>query len=233
MIKTTLRYLLVCALLAPAALVAAPFEGKVNFAMSTDGKAQDIVYSIKGDKFRIDMPAVKGMGGSIIDLGKKEMTTLLPEQQMYMTVSMAEGKDGQPAKPSDDVKIEKTSQTEKILGHLATKYLATAKDGITELWLAEGLGMFAAIPSPGGGGGLFGRKKAAASSNAWESALAGKELFPLRIVTKDKKGKESFRMEATAVDKTPVPDASFAPPEGYQKLDMAAMMKGALPGFGR
>lgn len=233
MIKITLRSLLVCALLSPAALFAAPFEGKVNFTMSTDGKGQDIVYSIKGDKFRIDMPAVKGMGGSIIDLGKKEMTTIMPEQQMYMTVAMDDGKDGQPAKPADDVKIEKTSQTEKILGHLATKYLATAKDGITELWLAEGLGMFAAMPNSGGGGGLFGRKKAAASSNAWESALAGKELFPLRIVTKDKKGKESFRMEATAVDKTPVPDASFAPPEGYQKLDMAAMMKGALPGFGR
>lgn len=234
MIKTTLRSLLVGALLASAAVVAAPFEGKVKFTMTTEGKGQDVQYSIKGDKFRIDMPALKGMGGSIIDLGKKEMTMIMPEQQMYMTTSMAEGKDGQPAKPADDVKIEKTSQTEKILGYLATKYLATSKDSTTEMWLAEGLGMFAAVPNAGsGGGGLFGRKKAAAPSASWESALAGKELFPLRIVSKDKKGKESFRMEATAVDKTTVPDSVFLPPEGYQKFDMAAMMKGALPGFGR
>lgn len=234
MIKTTLRSLLVCALLVPAALVAAPFEGKVNFKMSTDGKAQDMLYSIKGDKIRIDMPGMQAMGGAILDMGKKEMTMIMPEQQMYMTTSMSEGKEA-PTKQADDVKVEKTSETEKILGYLATKYLATSKDSTTEMWLAEGLGVFASMPNQGGGGGggLFGRKKAAPSSQAWESALAGKELFPLRVVSKDKKGKESFRMEATAVDKTSLPDSSFAPPAGYQKFDMGAMMKGALPGFGR
>lgn len=231
--KTTLRSLLACTLLLPAALLAAPFEGKINFKMSTDGKAQDMLYSVKGDKLRIDMPGMKAMGGAILDMGKKEMTMIMPEQQMYMTTSMSEGKEA-PARQAEEVKVEKTSETEKILGYLATKYLATSKDNTTEMWLAEGLGVFASMPSQGGGGGgLFGRKKAAATSQAWESALAGKELFPLRVVTKDKKGKESFRMEATAIDKTSVPDASFAPPEGYQKFDMGAMMKGALPGFGR
>lgn len=232
MIKNTLRSLLVSALLAPAALFAAPFEGKINLKMTTEGKAQEMLYSVKGDKLRIDMPGIPAMGGAILDLGKKEMTMIMPEQQMYMTTSMSEGKDA-PARQDDAVKVENTGQTEKILGYLATKYLASAKDSTTEIWLAEGLGVFASMPSQGGGGGLFGRKKAAASSQAWESALAGKELFPLRVITKDKKGKESFRMEATAVDKTPVPASSFAPPEGYQKLDMGAMMKGALPGFGR
>ena len=85
---------------------------------------------------------------------------------------------------------------------------------------------------------------------AWERALEGKELFPLRVVAHEKggsaraeKGKSSdkakskgkasgdtFRMDVTAIDKTSLPDSMFTPPPGYQKFDMGAMMRGMIPG---
>ncbi|MES2694930.1 MAG: DUF4412 domain-containing protein [Verrucomicrobiota bacterium] len=229
--KTSLRTLLLCSLLLPAALFAAPFEGKVSLKMSSDGKAHDIRYNIKGDKLRIDMPAASGgksMGGMIVDLGKKETTMLMDEQKMYMTMAMPDNTAPKASGKNEDVKLEKTSQTEKILGYLATKYLATSKDSTTEMWLAEGIGMFTSLS---GSNPMGGRK--AAAPQGWESSLAGKELFPLRVVTKNKGGKETFRMEATAVDKQSLPDTLFAPPADYQKLDMSGMMKGLLPGTSR
>jgi hypothetical protein len=232
--KTLFRLLLVCTL-APAAVFAAGFEGKVNFKISGgDGKSQEMRYNIKGDKMRVEMPGMKGMGGMIVDLGKKETTMIMDDQKMYMTMAMpdvaASGGDGK----EQDVKLEKTGETEKILGYTATKYISTHEGTKTELWLAEGLGTFLSMSGSNPmGGGMGGRKAAGSATQAWERLLAGKELFPLRVVGRDKSGKESFRMETTAIEKQSLPETLFAPPAGYQKFDMGGMMKGMMPGAGR
>jgi hypothetical protein len=226
------------AILAPAALLAAPFEGTVKFQMTpSKGDPQEMVYSMKGDKVRIELPSQKGaMGGMIMDTTKHEMTVIMNQQRMYMTMPMqAAGADAaqqsQSGKPADNATLEKTGVTEKILGYTAEKYVSTSNGTKTEMWLAEGLGTFTPMAQPpggpmggrrGGGGGM--------PPQGWERALAGKELFPLRVVSHEKDGKESFKMEATAIDKTSLPDADFAPPAGFQKFDMQSMMRGAMPG---
>lgn len=229
--KTLRQSLLVTVLFAPAALLAASFEGKVNFAMTSGReKTQQINYSIKGDKFRIDVPTQKGTGGMIVDPVKKETTMIMEEQKMYMVMAMKDVvAEGGEAKGSD-AKLEKTGQTEKILGYLAEKFIATDKDTKTELWLAEGLGTFMSFNNSGPMGGGSRRGGGGGAAQSWERALAGKELFPLRVVSKDKNGKESFRMEATAISKETLSDSLFVPPAGYQKFDMGAMMKGMMPG---
>lgn len=230
--KTSLRILFVSALLAPAALLAASFEGKVNFKMNSgDGKSQDISYNIKGDKMRLEMPGMKGTGGVIVDMGKKEMTMLMDEQKMYMSMAMPDPAAAPASGKQEDVKLEKTGETEKILGHTATKYISSHEGTKTELWLAEGLGTFMMMSGANPMGG--GRRGSGPAPQSWERLLAGKDLFPLRVVGKDKSGKESFRMEATAIEKQSLPDSLFAPPAGYQKLDMGGMMKGMMPGIGR
>lgn len=229
--KTALRLLFASALLASTAFGASPFEGKMTLKMTSGGgKAQEIQYSLKGDKMRLDFPGMKG-AGMIVDTAKKETTMLMDEQKMYMTMpmpdvaTMASG-----GGKSEDVKLEKTSQTEKILGYTATKFLSTHQGTTTELWLAEGLGTFF---SPGGGNPMAGgRGNAGPAPQAWEKALAGKALFPLRVVAKDKSGKESFRMEATAIDKQSLPESLFSPPADYQAFQMGGMggmMKGMIP----
>jgi hypothetical protein len=224
---------LVTLALAPAAVFAASFEGTVNFKMTGGrGQPQEIRYNIKGDKMRVEMPGQKEMGGMIFDAKNRETTIIMNEQKMYMTMAMPEemttpGGGGN----AEDTKLEKTGETEKILGYNATKYIATHKDTQTELWLAEGLGTFMGFSNPNPMGG--GRRGGGQPAQAWERALAGKDLFPLRVVGHDKGGKENFRMEATAIDKKSLPDTLFAPPADFQKFDMGAMMKGMMPGMKR
>jgi hypothetical protein len=219
-------------LLASQLLAAGSFEGKVNFAL-TSGKDKPMAmnYSIKGDKLRIDMPDQKDMGGMIMDMAKKEMIMIMKKDRMYMVMPMPEAAVEQAKKQSEDAKFEKTSETEKILGYTATKYLVTDKKGTTtDLWLAEGLGNFMAMGDNPMGGGRNGGEK------AWQKLLAGKDLFPLRVVGKDKGGKESFRMEVTAIEKKSLPDSDFAAPAGFEKFDMGGMggmMKGLVPGIGK
>jgi hypothetical protein len=166
---------------------------------------------------------------------------------MYMTMALPDAAKEAMEKRNQDVQLEKTNETEKILGYTATKYLMTDKNTETELWLAEGLGTFM---------GFSNNKNPMARGRgpeapAWERALAGKELFPMRVVGYEKgsgssnkgkgdekgkgKGKSdggpvSYRMEVTAIDKTSLPDSMFVPPAGYQKFDMGGMMKGMIPG---
>jgi hypothetical protein len=245
--KTSLGFFLASAVLAPAVLSAATFEGKVSFKMTSGrDKPVEMTYNIKGDKIRMEMPEQKGMGGMIMDTSKREMLMIMDEQKTYMVMALPQAAVDAMAKRDEEMKLEKTNETEKILNYTATKYVLTEKNGNeTELWLAEGLGTFMGFnKNPMGG-----RGRGAPAAPAWERALEGKELFPLRVVGREKgsaradkgksgeksKGKsgggnESFRMEVTAINKTSLPDSMFTPPPGYQKFDMGGMMKGMIPG---
>ncbi len=78
-------------------------------------------------------------------------------------------------------------------------------------------------------GGMFGGKKKAASS--WEEKFKGKPGFPLRVVSRDGKNKETFRMEATKIEPGSLPASLFQPPAGWQKFQMPNMGD-MLKGFG-
>lgn len=227
--KTRLASLLLGLLLAPATLAAAEtFEGRVTFRMTAPGgKAQDMRFALKGARARIEIANVQGMGAMIIDSAKREQLVLMDQQRMYLTMAMPDVAAAANETKSDEVKLTKTGETEKILGHTAEKYLATHKNTTTELWLAEGLGNFTPF---GGGNPMAGGRGGPATPQAWERALAGKGLFPLRVITRDAHQKESFRLEATSVEKQALPDDLFAPPADYRKLDMGGMMP---PGMGR
>jgi hypothetical protein len=235
--KRILTGFLAAALTAPAVLSAASFEGKVSFKMSpAKGQPQEIAYSIKGDKLRIEIPsqAASGLGGMIYDPAKHEMTIVMDAQQMYMVQAVPTSDAGSNGdKAGSQGSLEKSGEKEKILGYDTQKYVSTAADGTkSELWLAEGLGTFM---MPGAGGPMGGRGMrggrggaGAGGNEGWARALAGKDLFPLRVITHGKDG--DFRMEATAIEKQALPDSLFSPPAGYQKFDMANMMKGMMPG---
>lgn len=221
--------LLAGVLLAPLAANAADFEGRVGFKMTgNSGRAQEVNYALKNGKIRIEIPGQQGMGAMIMDPAKKETTVIMDQQRMYMTMAVPDaqpqGATGQDSAPT----LEKTGQTEKILGHTAEKYISTHQGEKTELWLAEGLGAFMGFSNPNPMGSRRGGN--AASAQAWERALAGKQLFPLRVVGRDKADKETFRLEVTSIDKQTLSDDLFAPPAGYQKLDMGNMMQGMMPG---
>lgn len=217
--------LAIAALAAPAVLGAASFEGQVRMKISdARGRSHEMEQRIKEGRVRTEMNTGKGETMAVImDLPKREMIMLMPEQHMYMVHALP---DPTAVAGADDAEFsfEKTGETEKILGYTCTKYLAKSKDATTDVWVTEELGRFAGL---GNGPGPMGMgRRAAAPQAAWEKALAGKDFFPLRVVSHDAKGKENFRLEALSVDKSTQPDALFTPPADYQKFDMGGMMQG-------
>ena len=216
-----LRLLAVGTLLtASASFAADAFQGKVSLAITAaKGKAQTLNYSIKDQKLRMDMDAEGHSVATIMDMSKLEMLMLMAEQKMYMVMPIKKPVEQAMAKQSESTAdIEVTGKTETILGYKCNQILVKDKGTVTEMWVAEGLGVFMGMGS--GGGGPFGGRKGGANAAKWEEALKGKGGFPLRVISTDPKGKESFRMEATKIEPGTLPDSLFAPPAGYQKFQM-------------
>jgi hypothetical protein len=222
-----------CALLLPRAVSAESFQGKVSMTMTTSNgskeSSQTITYVMKEGFMKIEMGSAKGQMSSIVDFKNRQMIMIMDQQKMYMVQALpqptVDQKDAAAAKQlGADVQV--TSEKATILGYECTKIISTTPQGTAEVWVTDQLGSFMGI-SPGGGGGPGRRPQA---PQAWESALKGKNFFPLRVVS-NVPGKGTFRLDVTSVDKMPIADSEFAPPDGYRKLDMGSMLGGALPGL--
>ena len=229
--KFLLRLLAVSTLLltAVSSYAANTFEGKISLALSVDkkGRSQNMDYSIKGKKLRIDMSAEGNQISTIMDMEKMEVIMLMPDQKMYMVHSIKKPAEQVAEKAAQsNVEIEVTGKTETILGYKCNEMLVKDKGTVTECWLAEGLGSFQGMGSPAEGG----RKSANAAK--WEEALKGKEGFPLRVISRNTKGKEVYKMEATKVEPGSLPNSLFVPPEGYEKFQMPNL-GGLLKGLGQ
>jgi hypothetical protein len=206
------------------------FEGKVSLAMSAGkDKGQTLNYSIRQDAMRIDIVAEGKAFAMIMDLKKLEMTMLMEEQKMYMVMPMKQTIEKAVANAEiKDPDIQKTGRTETILGYKCDEYITKDKNTTTEVWIAHGLGAFMGMGESGGGGGMgamFGKKKA----SGWEEKFKGKPGFPLRVISRDGKGKETFRMEATKIEPGALPASLFQPPAGWQKFqmpDLGGLLKG-------
>ena len=58
-------------------------------------------------------------------------------------------------------------------------------------------------------------------------------MFPMRVVGSSADGKETFRLEVTAVEKKSLPASDFQVPPGWKKFEMpnmGDMMKGMMEG---
>lgn len=229
-----LLLLAVAWLTAPALLQAADFEGQVRMKMSSPrGTPHEIEYRVKPGFVRTEIEASPGQRTAMImDLGKQEMLILMPAQKMYMVQSLdTVAAIASDAAGGEEFTFEKTGETAEILGYDCVKYVSKNKELTSDIWVTEELGRFAGLgananPMAGPGGA---RKPSPTA--AWEKALAGRNFFPLRVVSRNPKGEEQFRLETLAVQKGAQPAALFAAPADYQKLDLGNMMKGfGLPG---
>ncbi len=225
--KALSRIVALLGLVTVSALSALAFEGRVSLGFS-DGKGREQVidYAMKGALVRLE-PKMKEAAGAamIMDAAKQEMTILMPEQRMYMTMPMRGAPAAGPgASEPKNVKVEKTGRTEKILGYDCEEYVMTDRGQTTEMWVTEQLGSFMGLGGGNPMGGMIGGRKAKAEGNAWEQVLKDKKgAFPLRVVGHDAKGKETFRLEAKKIEPGNVPDDLFAPPAGFQKFAMPGM----------
>ena len=167
---------LICALLAPAGLFAADFEGTVTMKISGSspaggGAATSMNFSLKGGLTRLDMDAQGMSVGVIMDPAKQQMTMLMTQQRMYMVRPIpmanppADAATGKSAVPA----LENTGTTATILGYECVKYLVKDDKGrTTELWLTDRIGAF------GGFGG-------AGAARPVEEETGGDITYPVTI----------------------------------------------------
>jgi hypothetical protein len=212
------------------AVSAVAFEGRVTLAMKSSkdkDKEMTVAYAMKGGLVRMEPQMAEARGTAMImNWAKQEMIMIMPEQQMYMTMPLkAHAEAAQEATGQPEQKIEKTGRTETILGYLCEEYVTHGKKGETvEMWVTDKLGAFAGLGS-GGGGPMGGRRGGGApAGQGWEQLIKGKEgFFPLRVISHDASGKDTFTMQATQIQPGDLPDSLFAPPEGYQSFQMPNM----------
>jgi hypothetical protein len=225
-----------CALLLPCALSAETFEGKVAMTMTMAGSKdgpQSINYSIKEGLMRVDMTGGKISGGFITDFKNKQMTILMPQQQMYMVRPMSDTGGVQrpagmgpshPAGTASDTTFKDTGDKETILGYVCEKYEVTTAKGTSDIWATDQLGTFGGLSMGGGPGGRHSQ-----AAQEWEKVIKGSAFFPLRVVSTEG-GSQRFKLEVTSIDKQSLPDSLFQAPDGWRKLDLGGMMGGMFQG---
>jgi hypothetical protein len=207
-------------LAAPAAEAAPQFEGRIVYEIREGRRAPvPLTYFITDGRVRMEMKSgdrANETFASIVDFEKKEMIILMPSEKMYMSmaVDVAEIVDEIMEKDSSP-DFEKTGATEVIAGHECEQYIHRERRETTELWVTKGLGRYFGAAT--GGGMRPGQRR---QLSAWEREVMEQGLFPLRMITRDSRGNEKSRMEATEVSREKLDAALFRPPADFKKFEL-------------
>lgn len=185
---------------------AADFEGTLEMTMTAGKRVSPMTMFLKPGKMRFEMqasPTVTSVG--LIDATSGDMTILMVEQKMYMTIA---AKKVGAAAPSD-VTFEETGRTETIAGKKCTEFVLKDKKTTTEVWATSELGGFTNLAE------AFGRR---GQRSAWEEEMVRRGMFSLRVISRNKKGAEISRMECTTITEKKLDDELFKIPEGFTKM---------------
>jgi hypothetical protein len=196
-----------------AAAAQGQFEGIITFKTAAGGgPEQNVQYSVKGTKIRMDMTVGPGMQVySLFDGDTKTMDMVLPQRNMYMEQSVDAAQAQQNAAPQKKADIQWTGKKETIAGYECEH--ATITDdtgGQTDVCIAKGLGTFMSM-GRGGMGGM--RRGGPPQGGGWESHVQGG--FPLKV----QKGGDVI-MEVTSIEKKSLDASLFTIPSGFQKMGM-------------
>lgn len=196
-----------------AAMAQQHFEGVVHATVTGDRGSQDVAYTLKGDKMRLDVNA--GPMGSITmitDADAHKAITLVPMRQIYMERDVDTTLSAEP-QAKGQASIEWTGKTETIAGYQCEHATITSStsDEKYDACIAKGLGNFL-----GAGMGRGGRR--GGGQGDWQRLVHGG--FPLEV---QKVGEPKPLFVVTKIDKQPVDDSQFTVPSGYTKMDMGMM----------
>jgi hypothetical protein len=211
------------------------FEGTIAMKMEAQGGQQvGMTYHIKGQHSRIEstLSSLPGMQAVMLwDISAGKMTTLIPQQKMYMTMDLGQmgeelkGIGEEAEKPSDQEhqfpKLTPTGKQETIAGYPCEHWLM-GDDQAIDMCVAKGLGYF----GMGGGSGGIGSPRSlifnpkllalAAAHPEWVKLLDG-GAFPLKM-TFSENGKTTMSMEATKIEPKALSDSLFTVPPGYKEF---------------
>jgi hypothetical protein len=186
------------------------FEGNIAMKLTTGRETQSLQYQVKGEKIRMDMEYEGMKSAFIVDTPAKTMYVVMTAMQAYMEIKL----DDAPKSAANKEKptVTRTGKKETILGYACEQIIVSYGGKETEIWATKGLGRFVQFDPETGGSGA-----------AWERVLAGEDMFPLRVIEMDSKGKQVSRMETTAIEKKSLPDTLFKVPSNFNKMDIPMM----------
>jgi len=199
-----------------------PFQGVVKYRMTSDGRSFDIVYMTKGDRVRTEMEMDGMQVFMLMDAGKATMTTVMPDQRMYMTMDLNRMA-GRVAQQDTTVpKITRTGRTETIAGHTCEHFLMGDKQDV-DVCVASGLGYYlGGSESQRGRSSGFGLPRAGDPRWRQFREMFADGFFPLKT-TMTEGGKVKAEMVATSVEPRTLSDDVFAVPAGFQEMRMPGM----------
>ena len=188
----------------------AQFEGTITMHMTSQRGGQDIQWSVKNERARMDMG---GAGGAMYMIRQGDKATIvMPTQKMYMEQNIPNamgeaGKDGK-FKPGS---IEFTGKKEMIAGYECEHVITTSDDGKKyDVCLAKGLGAFMIPNNP------MGRGRGGDSGPMAEimKKLDG-AVFPLKV---QQVGGTGVELEVTKIEKKSLDESLFSVPSDYKNL---------------
>jgi len=192
------------------------FEGRVEYKMTSgdDDESTQMSYFVKEGKMKIDVKGdEEGSGSMIFDSKKQKMLILMPEEKMYMEMSMQMMAGDTEEEDAKDFEFRKTGEKKEILGYTCEKWVYKDEDNQVDSWLTDELGSFIFFSGP-----MESSKKA-----RWQSELESDGYFPMELIVKDLSGNVDSKMIVTAVEKKSLDSSMFEAPAGYQKLQMPGM----------
>jgi hypothetical protein len=208
-----------------------PFEGAISMKFDSGAPGGVMSYYIKGDRMRMEMTNEQNPAMQVVvigEMGSGKMTTLMPQQKMYMTMDMKgmadEMKDdvGEAAEDREKMfgKLTETGREETIAGHKCQHWLMGENQEV-DICVAKGLGYFG---MQGGGSGrlkdLIFSPEALKQKDVppeWNKFLEG-GAFPLKMTVKEN-GNE-MTMEATKIERKKIEDSMFTIPPDYKEFSL-------------
>ncbi len=226
---------------------ASGFEGEVGVSIKGHagglGEVPSLVIEVKGDKFRVDLPAgMKGaesMGGSahvIMNKPDKKLFIVMDAQKQAIVIELDKAGDhlkamsaphgghlGAPAPTAAPPKVTKTGKMDTVAGYSCENWEIDSEGKKGVACIAQQGASWFHLPITG-----------IPTEHAWMAELIDGKHFPLRFVSYAKDGTtEEARIEVTRIDKKPLAAARFEVPADYKVVDLAQMMQGlgSMPGM--
>jgi hypothetical protein len=188
---------------------AATFEGEVERKITTPEGSAIARYSIKGSKALISIETKEGKQSLLVDKTARQVTKLMPEKKTYLIMEIPEVK-----KTTDEkgASLKRTGKTLVLLGKTCEEWVYKNSQAKVTLWAVPGMGEFMNMTSE------------IRQSEAWISAVKGKNLFPMKVVNQDQAGKTVFTMEVTKITEKAMPDDPLDIPKGFEKMDLTTLL---------
>jgi Domain of unknown function (DUF4412) len=232
------------ALVSPSLHAQGGFEGVVSLALmgGKGGAPMDMVQMMKGTRTRSEMKSGGKTMVMITDMAAGTMTTLMPEQKMYMTFNMkqmSEGLAGMAAAmpggggnrrpsaagaPMTPPKITATGKTETIAGRTCEHYVMGEKQEF-DVCAAKGMGYFGmGGGSPMGPAGMGASALASALPPGWSDATKAYAdgFFPLKMERLQGTARQTV-MEVKSVEAKTLDSSLFVPPPDYKEMKLPTL----------